>query len=323
MLHDMKVSIVLPVYKPKRQYLEDLFKSIEEQTFQDFDMIISDDADDQEMISDTLPLSLRDRTKYIRNEGQHGIFSNLNHAIRHATGEFIQILCQDDILLPELLAANQTGLDQYPKAVMAFSHFDFVDATGIPMKFYRWDLHYIPSIMPSSEANNFYLYFGCMPGNLSPVMLRHTTLQAAGYFDEHYKFAGDYEFWIRVAKFGDIFFDKRINLYIRDHDDRASGMLGTFERFKELRPILRYLMQHNSIPVEEHILRRYLHVHIFRCVVSYTARKVLTLKRVDWRSIKQIFDGKPYSFWYGFLSFLQPMPKICIPMKKFMEVKRS
>jgi glycosyltransferase involved in cell wall biosynthesis len=318
----MKVSIVLPVYQPNRQYLADLFRSIEEQSFRDFDMIISDDADDRMMITETLPGHLRTRTRYVRNEGQHGIFSNLNHAIRHATGEYIQILCQDDILLPELLEANLTGLEQNPNAVMAFSHFDFVNAAGKPMRFNRWDLHYIPSVIPSSEANNYFLYYGCMPGNLSPVMLRRTAITAAGPFDVQYKFAGDYEFWIRVAKYGDIVFDKRINLFIRDHDDRASSMLGTFERFKELRPILRYLIQHNSMPVEKHVLRRYLHVHVFRCVVSFAARKLLTFKHLDWRSIVQIFDGKPYSLWYGFLSFLQPMPKSCIPMKTFMEVDR-
>lgn len=75
-------------------FLERNLKSIYIQEFDDYEIVISDDSDTDELKVwlSTLDMPIR----YVRNKGAKGMANNTNNAINHASGDLIKILYQDD-----------------------------------------------------------------------------------------------------------------------------------------------------------------------------------------------------------------------------------
>lgn len=91
-----KVSIVTPIYNMDnaQYFLERNLKSIYIQEYDDYEIIISDDSDGDEL---KIWLSKIDMPiRYFRNKGRKGMANNTNHAIDQATGDLVKILYQDD-----------------------------------------------------------------------------------------------------------------------------------------------------------------------------------------------------------------------------------
>jgi len=92
------LEILIPVYEMQNKGLEMLshsFKQLKVQKFKDFSVLISDDSQDEKI--KTYVGGIKDlNIKYIKNEGVHSIAGNMNNAIKNATGEIIQVMCQDD-----------------------------------------------------------------------------------------------------------------------------------------------------------------------------------------------------------------------------------
>jgi glycosyltransferase involved in cell wall biosynthesis len=95
-------SVCIPTWEVKSkgvEYLEHSFNILANQTFKDFDIIISDNSQDYE-IADLCDIwgSILD-IKYFRNENGRGFIApNLNYGLKKCTGKYIKILFQDDFL---------------------------------------------------------------------------------------------------------------------------------------------------------------------------------------------------------------------------------
>ncbi|MGL5258809.1 MAG: glycosyltransferase family 2 protein [Lachnospiraceae bacterium] len=92
----LKVSICVPTYNNVLE-VKRLVESIKEQTFQEYELIISDDSTNAE-IKEYLSLetSLQEKIRYHHNETPLGPIYNWNHALSFATGSLIKIMFSDD-----------------------------------------------------------------------------------------------------------------------------------------------------------------------------------------------------------------------------------
>jgi len=96
------ITVVIPTYEMRgmwKQYLKRNLDILAKQTYKDFDVVVSDDS--THFVQSTIELMCKSYpfVTYVRNQGEKGISSNLNNAIKHATGNKIKILFQDDFLL--------------------------------------------------------------------------------------------------------------------------------------------------------------------------------------------------------------------------------
>jgi len=100
----MKISIVIPTYEMKgygTEYLKYNINSIINQTFTDFEVIITDHSIGNE-IKELIESYNDARLVYIRNEDNRGITSaNYNHGTKFTTGEIIKPIMQDDYFSDE------------------------------------------------------------------------------------------------------------------------------------------------------------------------------------------------------------------------------
>nr|NJM01501.1 glycosyltransferase family 2 protein [Desulfobacula sp.] len=92
------ISIGMPVYNSDR-FIEDAITSVLHQTFQNFELIITDDGstDDSAKIIESFTDK---RIKFLRGEVNLGISSRINHQVNIASGGFFVRMDADDIMFP-------------------------------------------------------------------------------------------------------------------------------------------------------------------------------------------------------------------------------
>ncbi len=245
------VSIVCPIFKPNIVYFKTLLDSINNQTYKNIELILSLDLSDENIFS--LIQNIELEVKIVTNTSTNpGIFTNLNNAIQYASGEFIQIFCQDDLMYSDFIENQLLHFEKNCNIGLVFSQFDFINEKDeikrLESKFnYRLEW---PDFFNRSTALLHLFFYGCMPGNLSPVMLRSTVIKEVGFFNPSYPYAGDFEYWIRVAEKYPFYFIKKTGLAIRRHPTQASKTIGNNILLHDLNRIygnLSYkLFQYNS-----------------------------------------------------------------------------
>ena len=94
------LSIVIPSYEAKGfgvLYLEKNFNILLNQTFKDFEVVVSDNSKDDNILNLTNKYNHLLDIKYFKND-KIGMSKNTNFAIEKCCGNYIKILYQDDFL---------------------------------------------------------------------------------------------------------------------------------------------------------------------------------------------------------------------------------
>lgn len=108
-----RVSVLLCVFNPDIELLEESVDSIMTQTFEDWEMILYDDGSEEEKAALIKELAERDaRIRYIRNDEHHCLAYGLNQSIKLAKGEYIARMDADDISHPRRLMKEVKFLDE-------------------------------------------------------------------------------------------------------------------------------------------------------------------------------------------------------------------
>ena len=130
------LSIGLFVYNGER-YLEQTVESILNQTFTDFELIISDNASTDRTDEISQAYARCDpRIRYYRSEKNMGAGWNVRRVYELATGKYFKWAAADDLLEPEFLRGCVAALDRDPDCVVAYAKTREVDENGAFIKNY-------------------------------------------------------------------------------------------------------------------------------------------------------------------------------------------
>lgn len=95
-----KISIAVPTWESHGrgvEFLDDLLRTIEIQHFKDFEVVISDHSDNNDLVNKVKEFDTKFEIKYIKNSKNRGNSpANLNNAIDNCSGEIVKIMFQDD-----------------------------------------------------------------------------------------------------------------------------------------------------------------------------------------------------------------------------------
>lgn len=96
------LSLCIPAYSmggSGAEFLKQSFEILSSQSFKDFEVVVSDQSDDGAVAAVCEAFSDRLSLRHIWNrEGKRQASANVNNAMRHAEGEIVKILFQDDYL---------------------------------------------------------------------------------------------------------------------------------------------------------------------------------------------------------------------------------
>jgi Glycosyl transferase family 2 len=188
------VSVILPVYNCK-EYLSAAIKSVVNQTFADFELIIIDDGstDDSPSVLDTIS----DRRIRFYRQGNQGLASTLNRGISLSRGVYIARQDQDDISDPRRLALQVAYMEAHPECVLLGAWAQIMEVDQLARRFHRH---------PVEDATLRYQLLFNNPFVHSSVMLRHSALLKVGGYttDPERQPPEDYELWSRLSRIGSI-----------------------------------------------------------------------------------------------------------------------
>ena len=185
-----KVSVIIPTYN-RSNFLRAAVQSVLNQTFTDFDIVIVDDASEDDTQAVVASFS-DDRIKCIRHPLNRQIAATRNTGMVNSGGEYIAFLDDDDQWLPEKLAKQVAILDGSASSVGAvYTAFDQVDVATKDV---------LRTIRPGKRGHILHeLCIRNWIGTASTVCLRRRCLDEVGLFDESVAFGEEYDMWIRLA----------------------------------------------------------------------------------------------------------------------------
>jgi glycosyltransferase involved in cell wall biosynthesis len=112
-----KISVVIPYYKGEEYILETL-KSVYDQTYQDFEIIIVNDGSDHAVLNSIEGNEAFKNLRIIHQENQ-GQSSARNNGAKHASGKYILFLDCDDIIEKLFLKKRYIFFKTNPKSESA------------------------------------------------------------------------------------------------------------------------------------------------------------------------------------------------------------
>jgi glycosyltransferase involved in cell wall biosynthesis len=122
-----RISVTLPVFNGER-YIAQAIRSILDQTYRDFKLIISDNASTDATEEICRAFEAQDpRVRYIRQPRNIGASPNFNICYELASGEYFKWAAHDDYVDPEYLRACIKALDANPDAVLCQSLVRLID----------------------------------------------------------------------------------------------------------------------------------------------------------------------------------------------------
>lgn len=127
--HLPKVSILIPAYN-KPHYLELALKSALNQTYENVEIIISDDSTNVEVHAMIQPyLREYECITYVKSETPLEA-ENFNKCIELATGEYINFLLDDDLFHPEKIKRMMNCFFRIENISFVTSYRELIDENG-------------------------------------------------------------------------------------------------------------------------------------------------------------------------------------------------
>jgi len=163
--HSPRVTVGMPVYNGEK-HIESALQSIRAQTFDNFELLISDNASTdrtEEICRDHAASD--DRIRYVRHPENVGASGNFNHVLERARAPYFRWACDDDVLMPTNLERCVEVLDAFPETVLVAPRTTVIDAAGDPVEDHSWlrrlDLRSSRPNRRLAEFLTVYRWHGC------------------------------------------------------------------------------------------------------------------------------------------------------------------
>ena len=188
------VTVLLATYNNDK-FLDDAIRSILNQTMRNFELLIIDDAS-----NDNTPEILEryskadDRIQIIKNKINIGLTKSLNIGLRSAKGKYIARMDGDDI-------SHQERLERQYDYMIRNPNCDFLSTEGILIGESGKKIKKIRANFDCLSQKEYILNYGSPFIHSSMMFSKQKILELGGY-DENFETRQDLELWLRVIYFG-------------------------------------------------------------------------------------------------------------------------
>ena len=216
-------SVIIPTYN-RAQTLTRAIKSVIDQTLQNWELLVVDDASTDD--TPQLVKRFRDRRiRYLRRQANGGVSAARNDGIKAARGEYVALLDSDDRFLPTFLERtlhalrasvdNETGLSW----TGTISHHTTSSSSDfLVIELIRKRL-WAPTYASREEAFRASLEWDPVWGTGHGVTIKRTVLEHVGLFDERLRAREDIDIFLRLMRATDyvVIPEYLVEIY-HDHD---------------------------------------------------------------------------------------------------------
>ena len=213
-----KISVCIPTYN-YAHYITDAIKSACAQTFTDIEILVLDDCSTDNTCEIVSQLAKADsRIAYIQNASRRGFVGNFTRCIEAAAGEYVKILCADDLLTAACLEKMVKVLDENENVSLVSCSRQLADGSLNKIEALSYPAR--TSVLPGAEVIRKCLFSGNLIGEPTAVLFRKRD--ALRGFNAGYSLLVDLEMWFYLLEKGDLFCLPDILCTIRRHEGQAT-----------------------------------------------------------------------------------------------------
>ena len=183
-------SIIIPLYETPERYLKELLESIQNQSYEKFEVCLADGSRRGKDVS-AIVQEYRykdERFKYKRLAENKGIAGNTNEALSMAEGDFIVLCDHDDLLEKDALYWLAEAIQKEPECDCLYSDEDKIDENS--------ERYFDPHFKPDYNIDLL-----CSVNYICHVFaVRKSLCDEYGGFRSEYDGAQDYDFILRMTE---------------------------------------------------------------------------------------------------------------------------
>ncbi len=182
-----RVSVIIAYYE-QESFIAETVRSVQQQTYTHFEIIVVDDGSPVPAAS-VLPES--SEVLVLRTENR-GCAAARNFGFKQSSGDFLVFLDSDDRLTPGALEAHLKAFAECPAAALSFGAQRFIDEDSLEIR---------ASHNCRPRKNYFLMLLEGNPiGTPGAAMIRREAFIEAGLFDESVRIVEDYPLYLRLAR---------------------------------------------------------------------------------------------------------------------------
>ncbi|MCH2216304.1 MAG: glycosyltransferase [Flavobacteriales bacterium] len=208
-----KFSIIIPVYNPNLDHFEAAIKSVLHQNYQNWELCLADDCSSDPEVKKFIDayLAKDSRIKCVyRSENGH-ISAASNSGLEIATGDYIVLMDQDDLLTKDALFQNLKVINSHETVHLIYSDEDKVNDFGE-----HGEAHFKPDWSPDNLLSRNYL------GHLT--VFEVGIFRRIGGWREGFEGSQDYDLVLRFTEQTDaVYHIPRILYHWRIHAASAAS----------------------------------------------------------------------------------------------------
>lgn len=236
-----RLSVVVPAYNNART-LEETIRSVLGQEGVDFELIIADHSSTDATRSVMEQFADDPRVTLLDTPAGGGAPRNWNRVTDAARGEYLKLVCGDDVLRPGILA-RQVALLRAPGAVLTACRRDIIDADGTVLM-RAWGLRGLTTPMEGARAARKAVLAGSnLFGEPASVTMRRDALTASGGWFPDFPYLIDQATYSRVLLSGSFVPDLSVGATFRMSTSQWSVALAN-DQAAQARGFHRWLHDH-------------------------------------------------------------------------------
>ena len=206
----MRLSVITPVFNGEKYIRETIDSVLTMIGNLAIEYLIVDDGSTDE--TSKILQSYSTKIKLITQENQ-GESSAVNTGLNNASGDFVLVVSADDPLLSEAIFYGvEEFFDKNPEIVVWYPNWNMIDHDGKLIRTVYVDEYSEDKLIGRSI---------CLPG--PGAFIRKSAALQIGGRRKKWKYVGDYDFWLRISRVGQLRKRDSVLAQWRFHDESTSS----------------------------------------------------------------------------------------------------
>ncbi|HEY9862736.1 MAG TPA: glycosyltransferase [Candidatus Obscuribacterales bacterium] len=214
-------SVIIPNYNGEK-YIEQVLNSVLTQapSSEEMEIIIVDDCSTNPEIETIVKNIGKNRVKFYRQPQNLGLIPNWNDCIKRATGQWIHLLHQDDLVLPGFYTRMRELLEKEPTAGAGFCRHYYIDEQGKQRSLSALEQE------TNGIISNWLERIAVMQRiQFAAMVVKRSVYETLGGFSENAGSAADWEMWKRISAYYPVAYEPQPLACYRLHSTSESSKL--------------------------------------------------------------------------------------------------
>jgi glycosyltransferase involved in cell wall biosynthesis len=208
-----KVSVCVVANRSGGQ-LQTTINSVLAQRFGEMEIVVVD-SEGSALPQEILAATMDSRLRFVRAQAGTSRSESFNVAVLHSRGQFVKLLCDEDTLDPDCVAAQASVLDINRDVVLVAGDAEYVDDAGEaverrPRHWPTMGAHAATQVVKTTVRSG-----GNPVGPLPAAMFRRTDFSRCGGLALDPSDSPELDLWIRILRFGEFFYAPETLVSIR------------------------------------------------------------------------------------------------------------